>query len=265
MSEKKRVKRKALANAIGVSVAIGAALFATALTLSGSPAGSGDKVKVQSPVVKDWAKMASAALAQAGYTGLVASVEDGILRITGDVTDAPARDRAFEVGTKAVLDDSDHMGEILAFENAITVAGQTIVSVPDAASALGAAPQAEACQTAYNTLLNGRVINFGSGSAVIDDASKPLLDALAAVAVRCGTYRVEIGGHTDSSGDETANQALSERRAQSVADYLVSKSVPATQLGVVGYGETDPVDPSGSEAADAENRRIAFKVMQSEN
>jgi OOP family OmpA-OmpF porin len=137
-----------------------------------------------------------------------------------------------------------------------------MVSVPDAASALGQAPAAQACQTAYNTLLKGRVINFASGSAVLTEDSKPLLDALAAVAVRCETYKVELGGHTDDVGDPTANQALSERRGQSVADYLVSKSVPAAQLGVSGYGEAQPIAASGSPDADAKNRRIEFTVVE---
>jgi outer membrane protein OmpA-like peptidoglycan-associated protein len=238
MSEKKQRRRKALASGVGVSVAIFGALFATALAIGSGGGKPAVPVKAEAPVVKD-----------------------GVLTINGDAPDAQTRMRAFDSGIKAVLADKDHIGQVLAFDNAITVAGEKVVGVPDAASALGAAPNAEACQTAYDTLLKGRVINFGSGSAVLAADSKPLLDALAAVAVRCGTYKVDLGGHTDAQGDETANQALSERRAQSVADYLVSKSVPAAQLGVNGYGESQPLDATGSSEADAKNRRIEFKVV----
>jgi outer membrane protein OmpA-like peptidoglycan-associated protein len=260
MSEKKQRRRKALASGVGIGVAVFAALFATALAI-GSGGGKAPKpTGVEAPVAKDWATMAGAAMASAGFAYGAPVFADGVLTINGDAPDAETRLRAFDTGIKAVLADKDHIGQVLAFDNAITIKGEKVVGVPDAASTLGDAPEAGACQTAYNTLLKGRVINFGSGSAVLADDSKPLLNALAAVAIRCGTYKVELGGHTDATGDATANQALSERRAQSVADYLVSKAVPASQLGVNGYGETQPVDASGSTDADAKNRRIEFKV-----
>jgi outer membrane protein OmpA-like peptidoglycan-associated protein len=264
MSEKKQRRRKALASGVGIGVAVFAALFATAIAI-GSGGGGGKPAvptKVEAPVAKDWAAMAGGAMAAAGFSFGVPSFEAGVLTINGDAPDAGTRIRAFDSGIKAVLADKDHIGQVLAFENAITIAGQKVAGVPDAALALGSAPDAGACQTAYDTLLKGRVINFGSGSAVLAADSKPLLDALAAVAIRCGTYKVELGGHTDAQGDETANQALSERRAQSVADYLVSKSVPAAQLGVNGYGESQPLDAGGTSQADAKNRRIEFKVAQ---
>jgi outer membrane protein OmpA-like peptidoglycan-associated protein len=265
MSEKKQRRRKALASGVGVAVAIFAGLFATGLAI-GSGGGKTPVTASNEPAAaKDWAAIAGAAMASAGFSFGVPTFDAGVLTINCDAPDAQTRLRAFDSGVKAVLADKDHLGQVLAFDNAITVAGEKIVGVPDAASALGTAPAAQACQTAYDTLLKGRVINFGSGSAVLADDSKPLLNALAAVAVRCDTYKVDLGGHTDAQGDETANQALSERRAQSVADYLVSKSVPAAQLGVEGYGEAQPLDTSGTSEADAKNRRIEFKVVAGEN
>lgn len=266
MSETPHIRRKAVATniALGGSLCVGLLVAAfTALSVPKDQAPAAAAV-IEAPKPKNWPIMASKAISAAGYAFAVPALVDGILSISGDAPDALSRTRAFEIGVKAILNDKAHIGEVLAFDNAITVAGETITSVPDAASALGSEPQAEACQTAYNTLLKGRVINFGSASAVLAEESKPLLDALAAVAVRCGTYRLELGGHTDTLGDPIANQALSERRAQSVADYLVSKSVPATQLGVTGYGETKPIDKTGSEQADAKNRRIEFKVVEGE-
>ena len=262
MSEKKQRKRKALASGVGIGVAVFAALFATAIAIGSGGGKPKTPVAIEAPVAKDWAAMAGAAMASAGFSFGAPVFADGVLTINGDAPDAAARMRAFDTGIKEVLADKAHIGQVLAFENAITVLGEKVAGVPDAASALGDAPNAGACQTAYDTLLKGRVINFGSGSAVLADDSKPLLDALAAVAVRCETYKVELGGHTDANGDPTANQALSERRAQSVADYLVSKAVPAAQLGVNGFGETMPVDASGTSDADAKNRRIEFKVAE---
>jgi outer membrane protein OmpA-like peptidoglycan-associated protein len=262
MSEKKQRRRKALASGVGISVAIFGALFATALAIGSGGGKPTETVKTEPAAAKDWAEIAGAAMASAGFSFGVPSFAQGVLTIRGDAPDTQTRMRAFDSGIKAVLADKARIGQVLAFENAITINGEKVVGVPDAASALGDAPDAGACQTAYDTLLNGRVINFGSGSAVLANESKPLLDALSAVAVRCGTYKVDLGGHTDATGDATANQALSERRAQSVADYLVSKSVPATQLGVNGYGETQPLDATGTAEADAKNRRIEFKVAE---
>jgi outer membrane protein OmpA-like peptidoglycan-associated protein len=265
MSEKKKRRRKAFASSIAIAVALVIGLSVAAFTIVLGNSKKATPVAVEPPEAKDWAVVAGAAMATAGFGFAVPNFQDGVLKIGGDAPDAQTRLRAFEVGQRTVLADPTYLGTVLAFDNQITIAGETVTSVPDAASALGETPQAEACQTAYDTLLKGRVINFGSGSAVLAEESKPLLDALAAVTIRCESYRVELGGHTDTQGDETANQALSERRAQSVADYLVSKAVPAPQLGVSGFGEARPLDRSGTEEADAQNRRIEFKVVESAN
>lgn len=266
MTEKKRQRRKAFQTgiAIGTVFLTVAAVTIMALTSCGkAPPLLAEVTEPGVPVEKDWAVIASGALASAGLDFALPIFTDGLLKIEGDAPDTNTRNRAFEIATGAVLDDPAHVGKVIAFENAIKVAGQSVLSVPDAARALGNAPAAQACQTAYDTLLNGRVINFESARAVLAEESKPLLDALAAVTIRCATYKIELRGHTDAQGDETANQALSERRAQSVADYLVSKSVPASQLGVMGLGETMPIDRSGSSEADARNRRIEFAVVES--
>lgn len=262
MRENKHRRRKVFATNLGIGIAIVTAFLVTGLAIIIPSDTSRVAISQAEPARKDWAGVAGAAMATAGFTFGAPAFADGILTIRGDAPDAQSRIRAFDIGVRKVLADKTHVGQVLAFDNAITIAGERVISVPDAASALGDAPPAQACQTAYNTLLKGRVINFGSASAVLAEESKPLLDALAAVAIRCGTYKVELGGHTDTKGDATANQALSERRAQSVADYLVSKSVPASQLGVNGFGESQPLNSTNSVDADAVNRRIEFDVVE---
>jgi len=75
------------------------------------------------------------------------------------------------------------------------------------------------------------------------------------------TARVQIAGHTDSDGSESSNQTLSERRAQSVYQYLVSKGIAGNRLTTVGHGESNPVVPNNSAANKARNRRIEFTVL----
>ena len=70
--------------------------------------------------------------------------------------------------------------------------------------------------------------------------------------------RVEC--HTDNTNDESTNQALSEKRAGSVRDYLISKGVDASRLKATGYGETKPVADNNTAAGRAKNRRTEMTV-----
>jgi outer membrane protein OmpA-like peptidoglycan-associated protein len=68
-------------------------------------------------------------------------------------------------------------------------------------------------------------------------------------------------GHTDSTGSDAYNQALSERRAQSVADYLSMRGVARARMGIRGYGETQPIAPNETEEGRSQNRRVEIKVV----
>ncbi len=75
------------------------------------------------------------------------------------------------------------------------------------------------------------------------------------------TY-IDILGHTDSTGSYEYNQALSERRAQSVANYLAARGVNPARMATRGYGETQLlVNPERSEADRAANRRVEIRVV----
>lgn len=103
-------------------------------------------------------------------------------------------------------------------------------------------------------------INFKRASAEIERRSFSTLNRLADVTMRCPDARVEIEGHTDTDGTPERNQRLSERRAQSVLDYLVRAGVAAEKLSAVGYGETRNVAPNDTAQNRALNRRIEFTV-----
>jgi OOP family OmpA-OmpF porin len=72
---------------------------------------------------------------------------------------------------------------------------------------------------------------------------------------------VEIGGHTDNIGSEEVNMKLSNRRAQVVKDYLVSKGIDTNRLKVKGYGELMPITDNSTPEGRALNRRIEFKIL----
>ncbi|MFL6837205.1 MAG: OmpA family protein [Bradyrhizobium sp.] len=124
-----------------------------------------------------------------------------------------------------------------------------------------AAPvDATVCQQLFADLLSKGRIRFESGKADIVADSAGLLDRLVETALRCPNAAIEIAGHTDSDGEENANQALSEKRAQAVTDYLVRAGLPANRFMPVGYGSTQPIAGNETEDGKAQNRRIDFVV-----
>jgi OOP family OmpA-OmpF porin len=74
--------------------------------------------------------------------------------------------------------------------------------------------------------------------------------------------RIEVAGHTDSVGNDAYNLALSERRANTVRDYLIKKGVPADRLTAKGYGETEPVADNSTEEGRALNRRVGLRIIK---
>ncbi|KWV58743.1 hypothetical protein AS156_03030 [Bradyrhizobium macuxiense] len=119
---------------------------------------------------------------------------------------------------------------------------------------------ASVCQQLFADLLVKGRIRFESGKADIVPDSAGLLDRLIEIAMRCPTTNIEVAGHTDSDGDEAANQALSEKRAQAVVDYLVRAGLPASRFTAVGFGSTQPLAGNDTEDGKAQNRRIEFVV-----
>ena len=124
-----------------------------------------------------------------------------------------------------------------------------------------AAPvDATVCQQLFSDLLGKGTIRFETGRSVIDADSAGLLDRLIETALRCPSANIEIAGHTDGDGEDAYNQALSEKRAQSVVDYLVKAGLPADRFTAVGYGSTQPVASNDTGEGKAQNRRIEFVV-----
>lgn len=88
------------------------------------------------------------------------------------------------------------------------------------------------------------------------------LDRIARFLGENQSIKVEIGGHTDNQGADAYNQQLSQKRAKSVRDYLVSKGVPNARLREVGYGSKRPIVPNDNEEARQINRRIEFRIVE---
>ena len=115
------------------------------------------------------------------------------------------------------------------------------------------------CQNKFAQLLGKEKIRFSVNKAAISQPSHRLLNALAATAAECPNAKIEVAGHTDSSGGAQLNQALSQRRAQAVVDFLIEKKVK-NSLTAKGYGESKPIANNSTVKGKALNRRIEFKV-----
>lgn len=89
---------------------------------------------------------------------------------------------------------------------------------------------------------------------------KKALDGLVAEMKIDQVEQIIVVGHTDSIGTDAYNQKLSERRAKTVADYLVSKGVPAAKIKASGKGESQPIADNKTKAGRAKNRRVEVTV-----
>ncbi|HKK37783.1 MAG TPA: OmpA family protein, partial [Cryomorphaceae bacterium] len=110
-------------------------------------------------------------------------------------------------------------------------------------------------------------IFYDYDKANISPSAQPALDKLAKLLKDNPEVKIEIHSHADARGGDSYNLNLSNRRAQSVVDYLVRKGVSKANLGSKGFGESQPVNKcidgvECSEAEHQENRRSEFIVVE---
>ena len=103
-------------------------------------------------------------------------------------------------------------------------------------------------------------ITFGSNSADISSGFYPTLNSLVLVFKEFNKNGVNIVGHTDSTGSQELNQSLSQRRAQSVANYLTANGVPGQRISAYGAGPSQPIASNSTDAGRAQNRRVEINL-----
>ncbi|MBN9035208.1 MAG: OmpA family protein [Rhizobiales bacterium] len=184
--------------------------------------------------------------------GLLPNVEK--LQVAANVSNiVPVASVSFDFVFKA--DGSAPPVAVAAAAGAATGVG------PVATDASKATFSQDECVNRFEVISRTGAIYFRAGSAQLDNASKPLINAVVDVVGKCPGLKIEVSGHTDSDGADDYNQQLSERRAQSVMKAVVRGGVPAEQLTAVGYGEAKPVAPNDTWKNKALNRRIEFTVV----
>jgi outer membrane protein OmpA-like peptidoglycan-associated protein len=112
----------------------------------------------------------------------------------------------------------------------------------------------------------GIVVEFSSNVLFDVDKSdltgdaKPALNKLVEVLNKYPDTNIELQGHTDDTGPESYNQALSERRDRAVDTYLASKGIAGKRMTVKGFGETVPKYDNSTASGRAKNRRVEFLI-----
>lgn len=103
-------------------------------------------------------------------------------------------------------------------------------------------------------------ITFDTGSYTIRSGFNPVLDSVAEVLAEFKDTRIKVSGHTDNTGGADLNQRLSEQRADSVKQYLVSREVASGRVNSVGYGYRYPVATNSTAEGRQANRRVELEL-----
>ena len=101
---------------------------------------------------------------------------------------------------------------------------------------------------------------FEHNKAIVENNDKKDLDKLAEILKMYPNSTVNLSGHTDNTGTERRNNALSQERANAVKDYLISKGVKISQIMTTGYSSSKPIADNSTDAGRAKNRRVEIDV-----
>ena len=104
-------------------------------------------------------------------------------------------------------------------------------------------------------------VTFAVNSDTISPAFQDTLDIIAESLKKYPNSLIDVMGHTDSTGSDAFNQTLSERRAQTVANYLQSQGVSSARIRWQGFGETLPIASNDTAEGRAQNRRVEIKII----
>ncbi|WP_290784471.1 OmpA family protein [Halomonas sp.] len=108
-------------------------------------------------------------------------------------------------------------------------------------------------------------VTFGFDSSDLTNSARTALNDVAQILTQYTDTRVNIAGHTDSTGNADYNQRLSERRAEAVGNYLAQSGVSRNRLNMTGYGQSQPVASNATEEGRAQNRRVEITLTPIES
>ncbi len=143
--------------------------------------------------------------------------------------------------------DSDSDGVVDSADNCANTVSGTKVDV-------------HGCEIPEVVVLKG--VHFNTGSNQLTETSMVELNDVAASLKKHSDLVVEVAGYTDNTGPKQLNYSLSQQRAESVVDYLISQGVDAANLTAKGYGPEAPIADNSTPAGRAENRRVELHIAE---
>lgn len=186
------------------------------------------------------------------FTEVTATLQDSDLNITGTTSSSKSRDML------QLSISSNIPSQIVTAFNVEIPQTESVSKSPTKQTYI----TADLCQKQIDDLLSDQQVIFLSDQAIIDESSFTLLDSIALTADKCPKTKIEISGHTDANGNSNQNQTLSQKRADAVLSYLVSKGIDIERLSSTGYGDTRPIATNTTQMGQAKNRRIEFLILE---
>ena len=177
-------------------------------------------------------------------------IHDQVITVSGMVANG-------EQKAKVMHELTALTGSAYRLEDRLTVLPSVDTSGRDAP----ARPSRASIQSSLNEILRRETIAFESNSAAMSSRGRAVVDKLIPILRRAPDLSVEVGGHTDTFGDREYNLQLSQRRAESVRQYLLKHEVP-NQVSAVGYGASRPLSNARTRVAQQKNRRIELHVKE---
>lgn len=181
-------------------------------------------------------------------TGAI-ELHDRVVAVTGTVSSADHKEKVLGEVHAAIggsYEIEDHL---------------SVLTAARAPAEAVARPSRATIQSTLDEILRRDPIAFESNSAALTKRGRSVLDKVVPVLQRAPDLTVEVGGHTDPYGNPTYNQQLSQRRADSVRQYLMAQNVP-NRVTAVGYGSSRPLTQERTRAAQQKNRRIELRVKE---
>ena len=184
---------------------------------------------------------------RAGFDDLTITEDGGSVIIEGQ-----ARDPLAAASIGAVARSVEGTQRV---DNRVVVLGGAVESATQASVAPVATGSLD------QQLANVGQVTFETGSADLTPGGSAIIDSVASLLNQSPGTRVEVHGHTDSDGDATRNEVLSQDRAEAVVAALAQRGIDAARLTAVGFGESKPLEPNITKEGRAVNRRIEFLIV----
>ena len=116
-------------------------------------------------------------------------------------------------------------------------------------------------QSDINNILSTNKINFERRSTEVTADSKIAIEQIAKILKENPIFKIEVAGHTDSRGSDALNKKISQTRASSVQQILISLGINKDRVTAVGYGEDFPIEKDDENGLSEVNRRVEFNIL----